>query len=98
LAGDDGLLTAPRRGRYIAEVAAREGTKSRAAPSHRLATVTAMVTCPGGLIVHADGTVAGRTDEEDGCCGRELRHEGDPISCWVRTLAGCKHRGVQANG
>jgi hypothetical protein len=34
------------------------------------------VTCPGGLIVHADGTVAGCTldEDEDGCRGGELRH------------------------
>jgi hypothetical protein len=36
---------------------------------------------PGGLIVHAYGTVAGCTedDEQEGCRGRELRHEGDPL-------------------
>jgi hypothetical protein len=52
------------------------------------------------LIVHADGTVAGCTedDERDGCHGRELRHEGDPIRCYVWTFAGCDECGVQAVG
>jgi len=33
-----------------------------------------VATCPGRLIVHADGTVARCTldDDEDGCAGREL--------------------------
>jgi hypothetical protein len=40
------------------------------------------MTCPGSLIVHADGTVASCSlDDEDGCRGRELRHEGDPTLC-----------------
>jgi hypothetical protein len=43
------------------------------------------VTCPGGLIVHADGTFAGCAldEDEDGCRGRELRHECDPVRRWV---------------
>ncbi|MDQ6927003.1 MAG: hypothetical protein M3154_12325 [Candidatus Eremiobacteraeota bacterium] len=50
-----------------------------------------MDNCVGGLIEHADGTIAGCTedDERDGCRGREARHEGDPVRCWVWTLAGC---------
>ena len=44
-----------------------------------------VATCSGSLIVHADGTVAGCTedDEPNGCGGRDLRHEGDPIRCYV---------------
>jgi len=59
-----------------------------------------MATCPGSLIVHADGTVAGCTldDDEEGCRGRELRHEGDPIRCWVWMLAGCNYCGVHNIG
>jgi len=55
-----------------------------------------MATCPGGLIVHGDGTVAGCTldEDEDGCRGRELRHEGDQVRCWVWTLDGCNYCGV----
>ncbi len=55
------------------------------------------MTCPGGLILHADGTVAGCTldDDRDGCRGRELRHEGDPVPCTVWTPAGCNYCGVQ---
>jgi hypothetical protein len=45
--------------------------------SHRLATVPYMATCPGALIVHADNTVMACTndDDQDGCRGRDLRHE-----------------------
>jgi hypothetical protein len=50
-----------------------------------------VATCPGSLIVHADGTIAGCTedDEADGCAGGELRHQGDPVHCCVWTLYGC---------
>jgi hypothetical protein len=42
-----------------------------------------VATCPGSLIVHGDGTVAGCTndDDADACRGLELRHEGDPTAC-----------------
>ena len=58
------------------------------------------MTCPGALIVHFDGTVADCTldEDEDGCRGRELRHEGDPVRCWVWSLGGCNYCGVQAVG
>ena len=54
-----------------------------------------MATCTGGLIRHADGTVAGCTndDDEDGCPGVELRHEGDPIRC-IDWWSGCNYCGV----
>jgi hypothetical protein len=54
------------------------------------------VTCPGSLILHADGTVAGcsEDDEADDCRGRELRHEGDPLVGYVWTVAGCEYCGV----
>ena len=37
-----------------------------------------MATCSGALILHRDGTIAGCTndDDQDGCAGRELHHEG----------------------
>jgi hypothetical protein len=56
--------------------------------------------CPGGLIEHADGTVAGcsEDDERDGCRGRDLRHEGDPVRCWVWSLGGCNYCGVHCIG
>jgi hypothetical protein len=45
------------------------------------------------LIEH--GTVGCTEDDEaEGCRGRELRHEGDPVCCWVWTLAGCNYCGV----
>jgi len=34
-------------------------------------------------------------DDEAGCRGRELRHEGDPVRCWVWTLGGYTHCDVQ---
>jgi hypothetical protein len=56
-----------------------------------------MATCPGALIVHADDTVMGCTedDERDGCRGRDLRNEGGPVRCWTLTLTGCNYCGVQ---
>jgi len=33
--------------------------------SHRVETVIAVATCPGSLIVHRDGTVAGCTNDDD---------------------------------
>jgi hypothetical protein len=52
-----------------------------------------MPTCPGALIVHADRSVAGCTedDEPEGCGGRDERHEGDPIRCWLWSFAGCNY-------
>jgi hypothetical protein len=54
------------------------------------------VTCPGALILHGDGTIAGcKLDEdEDGCRGRELQHEGDPVRCWEWTGDGCNYCGA----
>jgi len=56
-----------------------------------------MDSCLGGLIFHADGTVAGCTedDEAGGCAGRELRHEGGPRSC-VDEWGGCNYCGIHA--
>jgi hypothetical protein len=56
---------------------------TRRESSHRLATVSGTATCPGALIVHADGTVMVCTKDEEpvGCRGRDLRHEGDPVRC-----------------
>jgi len=56
-----------------------------------------MATCPGALIVHIGGIVAGCTlDEFDGdreCFGLELPHEGDTLTCW-RALDGCDVCGI----
>ncbi len=48
------------------------------------------------MIVHADGTIAGCTEDEepDGCRGLELRHEGDPVACIVWWPSGCNYCGV----
>ena len=55
-----------------------------------------MANCPGSLILHADGTIAGcsEDDEPDGCRGRDERHEGDPIRCWVWMGGSCNVCGV----
>jgi hypothetical protein len=53
-------------------------------------------TCRGGLIRHAsDGSVAACSfDEEvEGCAGRELRHEGESITC-LREWGSCSYCGV----
>jgi hypothetical protein len=54
-------------------------------------------TCSGSLIVHADGTIAGCTedDEQEGCRGRELRHDGDTVRCWVWPLLGLDAGGLR---
>jgi hypothetical protein len=51
---------------------------------------------PGSLIVQADGTIAGCTedDEPDGCRGRDVRHDGSPVRCLDWSLAGCDYCGV----
>jgi hypothetical protein len=56
------------------------------------------VRCPGSLIFRADGTVAGRTedDEADGCVGRDVAYDGDPVRCYVWLLGGCNYFRVQA--
>ena len=54
------------------------------------------MTCPGGLIHHADGTVAGCTndDDEGGCRGLELRGMRVTVVCWRWWGEGCNNRGV----
>jgi hypothetical protein len=34
-------------------------------------------------------------DDQDGCHGRDLRHERDPIRGWTWTLTECNYCGVQ---
>jgi len=57
-----------------------------------------VATCPGSLIVHADGTVAGCTldDEPEGCAGREERHDGGTVRCQVWSLNGFNYCRVQS--
>ena len=68
------------------------GASSRSGPPRTLSGMT----CPGGLILHGDGTVAGCTedDEPEGCRGRNERHEDHSIRCSVSTLPGCDYCGV----
>jgi hypothetical protein len=63
--------------------------------SYPIDTVIALATCPGSVIVHRDGTVAGCTNDDDEvrCHGRDLRHEGDPAVC-VGWWGGCNYCGV----
>ena len=61
---------------------------------------TRLVTCPGSLIVHADGTIAGCTedDERDRCRGRSERHDGGTERCIGALGAGAAAvgRGIRA--
>jgi hypothetical protein len=54
------------------------------------------VNCAGGLVLHVDWTVAGRTedDELDGCAGLELPHEGGPKRCFEWYEDGCNRCGI----
>ena len=59
--------------------------------AHPTDTVIVVGTCSGSLIVHTDGTIAACTndEDEDGCPGIQLRHQGDPHRCidwWGRCL------------
>jgi hypothetical protein len=52
-------------------------------------------TCPGSLIFHADGAVAGCTEDDgvDGRRGRDERHDGAPKRC-IEWFGGCNRCGV----
>jgi hypothetical protein len=54
------------------------------------------VTCPGSLIFHGDGTVAGCTDDDERNArrGRDERHDGSPRRCIEWFTDGCDHCGV----
>jgi hypothetical protein len=56
-----------------------------------------MATCPGALITHIGGNVAGCTldelDDDDRCLGLELRDEGQPLICW-QARGGCNECGI----
>jgi hypothetical protein len=56
----------------------------------------AVGTCPGSLVLHQDGTVAAcsEDDESEGCAGRELRHEGDPMACIDWYGGTCNYCGI----
>src|SRR4051794_7772159 len=58
-----------------------------------------MASCSGSLIVHADGTVASCTNDDDsgGCAGRELRHDLAPRRC-VDWWCECNYCGVHSHG
>lgn len=51
---------------------------------------TAAATCPGSLIVRTDGSVVACTEDTEprGCRGRDRRHDGDPVRCFVSSLRG----------
>jgi hypothetical protein len=55
-----------------------------------------MATCSGSLIVHADSTIAGCTEdhESDGCRGREERHDGGTVRCVNWFAGGRDHCGI----
>jgi hypothetical protein len=87
--------TKVRATRFFASL--RENAGGVNAPTDLREGILDDVICPGALIVHADGTIVGCTldEDEDGCRGRELRHEGDPVPCILWTPSGCNYCGVQ---
>jgi hypothetical protein len=54
------------------------------------------VSCSGAPVLHADGTMAGCTqDGSDGCPGLHIPHDGDWVPCFVWAAdGGCEHCGV----
>jgi hypothetical protein len=60
----------------------------------RVAQSVAVAICPGSLILHIDGTVAGCTEDDEtwACRGRDLRHEGDPVVCYVSRMCAMSAR------
>jgi hypothetical protein len=58
-----------------------------------------VATCPGSLIVHADGTVAvcSEDDERDGCRGRNERHDGGKVRC-IKWFADARDYGSEGWG
>lgn len=87
----DGL---PVRECGAAELPARSGYES-ADSDERPLHPRRMASCPGRLLAHADGRVAGCTLGAAGCRGRDLPHEGTPVRCWTWTREGCAYCGVQ---
>jgi hypothetical protein len=55
------------------------------------------IRAPVAKLCHTHDQGAGCTEdyEAKGCRGRELRHEGDPVRCWIWSLGGCNYCGVQ---
>ena len=45
-----------------------------------------LATCPGRLVVHAEGTVAFCTEEPEGrpCVGYDRPHASEPDACWAK--------------
>jgi hypothetical protein len=58
--------------------------------THATRPSPATATCPGSLIVTADGTTVGCTEdtEREGCRGLDCRHAGAAIHCFVSSLEG----------
>jgi len=56
-------------------------------------------TCPGTLIVHDDGTIAGCTedDEPHGCAGRDEPHDDGAVRCIEWFEDGCDYCGVHSD-
>jgi hypothetical protein len=92
-----GLSTTDRSGgRSLVPVAAAPYLPDLARSLSRArSTVAPVGTCSGSLILHADGTIAGCTNDEDGdgCVGIELRHQGDPHRC-IDWWGECNYCGI----
>ena len=54
------------------------------------------MTCPGMLIVHRDGTIAGCTEDDKplGCAGPDERHDHGTVRCIKWFADGCDYCGV----
>ena len=75
--------------RVLYTIRAKRAHRPTPPPSHPATTVAAVTTCPGSLILHADGTVAGCTeDDEPTGCGAEHRspHPSGHASCTTAVL------------
>ena len=79
----------------VAVILSARADRITTALSHARSTVRVVGTCSGSLIVHADGTIAACTNDEDGdaCAGIELRHQGDPHRC-VDWWGDCLYCGI----
>jgi hypothetical protein len=86
-----------RAGRWCAFLCAPGRRRCHSVAAHRVLSTIAWRhswTRPGALVVHRGGTPAGCTnDDDDGCRGREMQHEGDPIAC-TDWFDGCNYCGV----
>lgn len=79
-------FVARRAQQHLSECA--PGTTARRSERDAGTTISANTgrtgVCPGSLIIRADGTIAGCTEDVEsvGCRGRDHHHDGRPIQVW----------------